>query len=873
MTDAKRSLTRREFLLAARTPTVDFGAYDVAADQVPLPPPGAEVFPTACEYCIVGCGYKAYVWPVDGASGGSAKAENALAADFPVRSATGQWVSPNMYNLVRRNGRPHHLVVLPDGESAVNRHGNHSIRGGALAQKVFNPARPTADRLQTPLLRVRNMLQPIAWETATDIVAEVSKHVIERHGTAAWGARFYSYHFWENTYAITKLVFGAIATPNAAEHDKPTAENDAAGLDDSGVDGFSASYRDWQDTDVICISGNDPYENQTILFTEWIAPGGAKIVFINPRKSPTAAYAERTGGIHLQLQPGTDALLNGALARVILENGWEDREWIDRVVATRDDLAQEKTSWRRRRFGLDFDAYKAWLLGDDEYRLENAAPITGVAPERIRRAAELLARPRGKVRPKASFLLEKGNYWSFNYPNSASLAALGLLCGAGGRPGQVMSRAGGHQRGMMKAAGYPLAKSPTAYHDARPDDPGGAKIPLNVDEWALKGNTRLHWVIGTTWVTAMSSSQALRDRIAHLTRSHPAQVDSLDRDAAIAALKRRADQGGMVLVQQDIYANDLTEYADLVLPAAGWGEEDFARAQGERRLRIYSKFYDPPGAAKPDWWIVAQVARKMGFKGFDWTSSNEIFEEAAEKSKGGAYDYAALVAHARSRGERAHELLRGLGTTGLQLPARIADGKLVGTTRLHDQTLPPDHPGSKIVKRFNTASGKAILVKGDWRTVKPVRERFAPRAGELWIINGRINELWQTMYDDLRKAYVKRRYPSNFLFLNAADAKPLGVESGDLVAVENDLVVNVLGETTRGALALVAYVTDEVAPGVGYTYSFYPGQNANTIVPSVTDPVTGVYNYKIGKGRVRKIGETPLKQVGGGMSFAPRSIA
>lgn len=866
-----RRLSRRD-LIAGRTPSIDFGTYDIPVDQVPIPPAHAEVLPTACEYCIVGCGYKAYVWPLE-EQGGSKANQNAFHVDFPVAPATGAWVSPNMHNIVRRNGKLHHVVIVPDGETVVNRKGNHSVRGGNIAQKVYNPRTPTADRLQSPLLRVRGMLMPISWDAATSIVAEVSKHVIEKHGEAAWATRYYSYHFWENTYAITKLAFGSIKTPNAAEHDKPTAENDATGLDDSGVDGFSAAYKDWQEADVIYISGNDPYENQTILFTEWIAPGGAKIVFVNPRKSPTAAYAERTGGVHLQLLPGTDALLNNGIARIIIEKGWEDREWISKVVATREHIQQEKSSWRRTRFGQSIEEYKSWLLSDDEYKLDNVVKITSVPAEKILRAADLLARPRGKIRPKASFLVEKGNYWSFNFPNSASFSALGLICGAGGRPGQVMSRAGGHQRGMMKAAGYPLAKSTAVYHDVKPGDPSGGKIPLNTDLAAFQGKTRLTWAVGTTWVTALSASQSLRDRIATLTRSHAAQVSSLDKDQAVAALKRRADEGGMVLIQSDVYQNDLTEYADLVLPASGWGEENFARAQGERRLRIYSKFYDAPGEAKPDWWIIAQVGKKMGYSGYDWKDSNEVFEESVTKSKGGAYDATAVVEFAKKQGKRTHDLLRELSTTGVQLPARIDGDKLVGTDRLHDQTFPADKQANKIVKQFNTASGKAILMKGDWRTVKPVRERFSPKDGEIWITNGRINELWQTMYDDLRRAAIRKRYPSNFLFINAADAKPRGIESGDLVSVENDLVVNVLGEVTKGVLSLVAYVTDEVAPGVGYTYSFYPGQNSNTIVPAITDPVTGVYNFKLGKGRVAKLGETPLKKLDSGMSFIPRGIA
>ena len=87
------------------------------------------------------------------------------------------------------------------------------------------------------------------------------------------------------------------------------------------------------------------------------------------------------------------------------------------------------------------------------------------------------------------------------------------------------------------------------------------------------------------------------------------------------------------------------------------------------------------------------------------------------------------------------------------------------------------------------------------------------------------------------------------------------------------MLVNQLGERTRGVLSLIAYLTDEVAPGVSYTYAFYPGQHSNTVVPAVTDPVTGVYNYKIGKGRVTRVGETPLKDVTGAMSFVPRTLA
>ena len=871
MTKSK-SLNRREFLVA-RSPAVDYGVYEQSEDSVPIPPANAQVHPTACDYCIVGCGYKAYTWPVED-KGGSKADQNAFHADFPVRAASGNWVSPNQHNVVRKDGKLHHVVVVPDGETAVNRKGNHSVRGGKIAQKPYNPKKPTADRLQYPLVRVNDTLQPISWDDATSIVAELSRYAIDKDGPNAYGMRYYSYQYYENTYAFSKLIYKDIGTAIGAEHDKNTGKNDATGLDDSGVDGFSYAYKDLQKADVIFMSGFDPYENHTILFTEWIAPGGAKIIFVNPRKSPTAVYAERNGGIHLQVQPNTDTVLNNAIQRYIIEQGWEDKEFIAQNTASRDQIMMEKkgSNWRRRTFGQTYEEHKAWLLSDDQYTLENAEKTTWVSKEKIIAAARMMAKPRGKTRPKTSVMLEKGNYWSFNFPASASLSSLGLLVGAGSRPGQNMGRAGGHQRGSMKLKGYPLDKSWEKSKHGREGEP--APMPVHFDKYALSGKLRVCHILGTTWIDSMNAGQAIQKKLGELTRKHEIQPDSMAKDAIVAALKKRMDAGGMFLIQQDIYPNSLTPFADIVLPAATWGETDLTRAQGERRLRIYSKFCDAPGDAKPDWWILAQIGKKMGYEGWDYKDGNDIFEEAAEKSKKGHYSFWHVVQEAKKAGKRGHDFLREMSTTGIQLPARIVDGKLVGTERLHDEAFPEAQKEGipRNVHSFKTKSGKAIFMKGDWDLVKDTFEEFRPKGDELWVSNGRINHLWQSMFDGLRQSFVKQRYPSNFLMISPNDATKRGIESGDLVSVENPDVIDQLGNRTRGVLSLVAYVTDEVMDGMTYTYAFYPGQGADLVVPAVVDPVTNVYNYKIGKGAVRKTGETPLKSVEGSMSFIPRTV-
>src|SRR3990172_4880583 len=343
----------------------------------------------------------------------------------------------------------------------------------------------------------------------------------------------------------------------------------------------------------------------------------------------------------------------------------------------------------------------------------------------------------------------------------------------------------------------------------------------------------------------MAASQELMDVFGRMTRGNAHQIKSFDPKAAIEMLKRRVDSGGMVVVDQDIYPVDPigTQFADLVLPAATWGEEDLTRCNGERRLRLYSKFYDPPGEAKPDWWIIAGFARKMGFEGFEWKDSNEVFEESARFGRGGVLNYYPLVVKAKQEGKRAHDLLREYGTEGIQTPIRMVGGKLAGTKRLHDPTLvlgPPEGPTThpKWLTSFDTHTGKAILLRTYWEDFADFFEAVKPVGDELWVTNGRINELWQSGFDDVRRPYIMARWPYNFIEIHPDDARARGIESGDMVAIENDRVPVQTGgylgvderelsftelqkagliKTTTGSFTSVAIVTDAVRRGVAFT--------------------------------------------------------
>ena len=272
--------------------------------SVPLPPLDAKIVTTACEYCPVACGYKAFIWPA-GTEGGPGASENALGTDFPTGTFSGRWPSPNMHTNVTIDGRLQHVLVMPDPDAeVVTVAGNHSVRGGTLAQKLYRPDGPTRDRLQRPLLRVNGTLQPISWDMATDIVAELIRHVVDEHGELAMGFKVFSYEYFENTFAATKFALGAIGTPNYAPHHNTAGGTDTPGLDDTGVDAFSAGYVDYREADVPMIIGTDPYETKTVAFTQWIASGGATIIHMDPRKTVTSAYAVKNDGLHLQARPG-----------------------------------------------------------------------------------------------------------------------------------------------------------------------------------------------------------------------------------------------------------------------------------------------------------------------------------------------------------------------------------------------------------------------------------------------------------------------------------------------------------------------------------------------------------------------------------------
>ncbi|MDX8411778.1 MAG: molybdopterin-dependent oxidoreductase [Mariprofundaceae bacterium] len=903
--------------------------YYIPEDKVPLPPKNADVLTTACDYCIVACGYKIYRWPTSSADGGPKASQNALGIDFPC-SPLESWPAPNQYNQVMHNNKLHNIMILPDRDTKFVNKGDSSIRGGCIAQKVYNPRTPTHDRLKTPLIRIAGTLLPVSWDMALDIAAEVGRYAIEKYGELAYGVKSYSYQFFENTYAIRKFYFAHVTTPNFSDHDNPGHLPSTPGFRDAGFDNFGPSYDDWRDAEALLICGTDPWETKTIIYTQFIREGidnGQKCIIMNPRRSTGVAYAEENGGLWLDVFPGTDSLVMGAIMRIILENGWEDNAWMKKWLnnnwetssgfgqGTRNTNWQWRTTWGKFQ-PKSYDEWKKWLMDQKEYQLSTASKMSGVAKAKIKKAAEMLAKPKADgSRVKASFGIEKGGYWSANTVNTNAISALAIICGAGGRPGQVVGRFGGHQRGGQSGGRFPTNMSPQKV-------PGRRRLKLNVDIWTRSGHTRFAHVIGTTWTTAMTGTQSMQSRFEELITRNPNQVTSFNKAEIIATLKKRMDSGGMVVVNQDIYLRDPigARFADIIFPAATWGEEDFLRANGERRLRLYSKFYDAPGEAKPDWWIIAQLAKRMGYAkdgDFDWKNSNDVAEESSRFSRKGRKAYHMVKVAAKAEGKTLHQKMRELGTDGIQGPTFYVKGKLFGTKRLHDTELPDrigkskdpsdiaSHVGSmndlvqganvlgKKTKGFNSQTGKQNIQKFRWSLFSDHWEWLRPKGDELWMSNGRTNEIWQSKFDDFRRPYIMQRWPENWCEIHPDDARRRGIESGDRVVlfsdrvpVVKDTILGVKGndyqfsglmknghiELTKGAITAIAVVTPDIKKGCVFTDFNDHRSQANALTSGVPDSISGNWLFKMAICKVAKVGESSYKRDMWSFSFTRRGI-
>ena len=827
--------------------------------SVPLPPKHAQRFNTVCQFCIVGCGYTVYKWP-QGQRGGPAAADNALGVDFtrPQPALTGEWISPLMQSVVAdRDGSRHHITIVPDKSCSVNE-GMASVRGAGLAQTLYAADRPTRARLSTPSLNQGQGPEPVSWDAAVDLGAAIIKAVIDRWGADAVGMKFFDHGGggggFENNWAVGRFFFSSVGTRTASIHNRPAYNSEVHAAGDAGVGALTHAYQDAALADTILIVGANPYEAQTNYFLTHMVPnlqGGtadlkksafgaepveaARMIIVDPRRTMTVATAEAAAGadhvLHLRIEPGGDIALLNAIARVVLERRWHD-------VAFIEGRTERQT----------FEAYQRSSLGVDRPMrefVEESARIAGVTPEDIIKAAEWIAKPKaGGARRRTLLHYEKGLIWGLkNYENVAAIVDLALLSGNVGKPGTGCSRLGGHQEGYV-----------------RPPYPGG-RPALNVDEAVRRGEVKSFWIGGCnpvlTTLRAEAFEAALVERGSLVT-----QALSATRGKAlgerVSAVVEALKAGGMFVLAQDIYATATTRHAHLVLPAAQWGEINLTSINGERRLRLYPRFMDPPGEAIADWAILARFAKRLRklylddrntqmanrFLDYDWKSDEDVFIHARYQFKGDASDPAEGFAGVT------YDLLRKLGNNGIQTPVRLVNGTPVGSVRLHESG------------RFSTPSGKArfIAAPRPWPGYAAQVEKQR-REHRFWVNNGRSNHVWQTLYHHQHVPFYQDRFPAPYLEMHPDDARSLGISAGDLVELFNDV----------GKVAALAYPSDAVKRGHTFMLFGQPRGAVGDLISDHVDPATTIPYYKGAWASIRRIGPQPESMRG--MSLLPMNVA
>ena len=803
-------------------------AYKRHIDRLPIIPADAKKHNVTCGYCIVGCGYHAYTWPVN-REGGTAPSENASGADYsrqqPAQSPA--WYSPAMYNLVRQNGKDVHLVVKPDADCVVNS-GLSSPRGARTAENRYSTARQTQQqRLTDPLVWRYGTWQPTSWDDALDLVAQVTARIVTEkgedelfvsmfdHGGSAGG--------YENTWGTGKLYFESMKIRNCRIHNRPAYNSEVHASRDMGVGELNNCYEDAELADTLFIAGANSLETQTNYFLNHWVPNmrgtslgkkkeqlpdethdRCKVVIVDPRRTVTVNACEYEAGeenvLHLAINSGTDMVLFNALLTHAADQGWLDQDFI-------------------RGSTRGFDE----ALAENRTTLEEAARITGVSAEDIRKAATWIAEPKSGQRRRTMFAYEKGIIWgNDNYRTNASLVNLALATGNVGRPGGGCVRLGGHQEGYV-----------------RPSDAFIGRPAPYVDQLLISGKGGVHHIWACDhYKTTLNATEFKRvyNRRTNMVKEAMDGAAGGTRAELVEAIVEAIDAGGLFSVDVDIIHSQIGQAAHVILPAAESGEMNLTSMNGERRMRLTERYMDPPGQARPDCLIAAGLAQHMErvlsgmgqadyaaqFRGYDWQTEEDAFMD-------GYHRFAAGGEHVT------YERLRAMGNNGFQEPARSANGNMItGTKRLYTDG------------KFGTEDGLAEFKPARWRGLQAPGKKRQKERYDFLINNGRANVVWQNAFSDQDNDFVMDRFPYPFIEMNPDDMTGLGVSEGDLVEVYND----------AGATQAMVYPAETARRGETFMLFGYPtGQQGNVVNGGTNELI--LPNYKQTWANIRKLTDAP----------------
>ncbi|GAA2032689.1 nitrate reductase [Terrabacter terrae] len=696
------------------------------------------------------------------------------------------------------------------------------------------------DRLTRPLVREGGRLVETDWETAMGRIVERSKDLLERKGPLSHGFYTTGQLFIEEYYALAVIGKAGLGTPHMDGNTRLCTATAAAAFKESfGADGQPGSYTDIEHCDAIFLFGHNMAETQTVLWARILdrtrGEDPPKVVCVDPRRTLVADEAERTGGVHLAPRVGTNLALMNGLTRELFANGWVDEEWVGAHTLGVDDLRSTV----------------------EPYTPEHVADICGVEPDDVRRAARIFGASTGVL----STVLQ-GFYQSHQATASAvAVHNLHLLRGMIGRPGA----------GVLQMNGQPTAQN-NRECGADGDLPGFRNwdnvkhVQQLADAWNVDPMTIPHWAPPTHAMQIFRYAETGSIELLWISATNPAV--SMPESARIRKILS-GDQ--CFVVVQDLFLTETAELADVVLPAAGWGEKTGTFTNVNRTVHLSDKAVDPPGEARSDLDIFLMYADRMGFTDKDgaplitWRTPEEVFDAWRAVTAGRPVDYTGL----------SYGLLRG--PTGIPWP--VNEEHPDGTDRLYgDAVFPTDTDycetyghdlatGGTVTEeehRAKAPGGRAFLKGAPY---VPAHEEPSDEFPLLYT-TGRTVYHFHTRTKTGRARSLHDAAPDAWVELSVPDAERLGIAEGDWVCVESP----------RGAIEVRARVGQvmEGAVFAPFHYGHWDPSGlasdaehrlANELTMTIWDPVSKQPYFKTAACRVTKVRD------GDGPAPAPTNTA
>ncbi len=647
--------------------------------------------------------------------------------------------------LVIENGKV--IGQEPWNEHPINEGGN-CPKGRNSYQFLY-----AEDRLKKPLIKRNGKFVESTWDEALTFITEkLKKASPDEFGMLASGKNTN-----EDAYVIQKFTRVVMGTNNVEYCGRLCHSSTAAGLGPtvgSGV--MPISQLDIDKADCFLLVGINPKETFPMMAKRIMRAKekGAKVILVDPRRTVTA---RELADIHLQLKLGTDVSLINSMMKIVLDEGLENKEFIEKRTTGIDALREHLES-------LDLD---------------EMAEVSEVSVDKVKMAAECFARAK-----TACVLYNQGlNQHTTGADGIKALATLALLTGQYGRPATGLSPT----RGQINGEGTGDMGCLNVFY------PGFKKVGTGAEKifeelWNVESlpsapglpytkmieQTKYLWVIGTNPMMAAP-----------------------DTDNVKKALEEKE-----LLVVQDIFPTETAELADVVLPVCTWIERTGVHAYVDRRVQKITKLVECPGEARPDWWIVTEVAQRMGQKEqFDFSSSEDVFDEirrCVPPYKGITY-------------ERLEQT-----PGGIQWPCPSEE-----------------HPGTPtfFTEKFNTPDGLGHLQVVDFKPPAEIPDEEYP----YYLTTGRSIFHYHTGTMTRRTPKLDDEIPSAYCQINPNDAVAERITAGSRIVLR----------TRRGSIEAEAHVTDDVPEGLIFLPFHFSESSANKITNPVLDPACGMPEYKV----------------------------